>query len=296
MKISCLTGLAFIVVTLAFYPLSVPAQIPFLYPITVSDSGLSTDTQTMYFGNAYNATYGIDSVDPSIREVEGPPLPPNFNVRWVNTPGRVNVYGAGLLIYDIHGLQEVDTFALLISNLGDPEANFTFRWPDSCTLSHTVDSMFLIDAAGRIPRIDMFSTNNIVLTTPVDSGPRTFYVFKYGFFIIDDSECAASAVEEAPSVPGRTALGPNYPNPFNPSTVIDYELSSRGHVEIKVYDVLGREVAALVNEQKPPGEYSVQWNAEGMPSGVYFYRMQARQINGGQAGSFTATKKLLLLK
>jgi C1A family cysteine protease len=83
-------------------------------------------------------------------------------------------------------------------------------------------------------------------------------------------------------------LAQNYPNPFNPSTTIFYQLKYSGPVTIKLYDVLGREVKTLVNEEKSAGKYSVQFNGSNLSSGIYFYRMQA--------GSFVQTKKLLLLK
>jgi Secretion system C-terminal sorting domain len=80
----------------------------------------------------------------------------------------------------------------------------------------------------------------------------------------------------------------NYPNPFNPSTKIGFRISDFGLINLKIYDVLGREVATLVNEKKPAGTFEVTWNAVNVPSGVYFYQLKA--------GSYTATKKLLLLK
>jgi len=83
-------------------------------------------------------------------------------------------------------------------------------------------------------------------------------------------------------------LSQNYPNPFNPTTNISFTLISKSFVSLKVFDMLGHEVATLVNEQKPAGTYTQKWNAASMPSGVYFYRLQA--------GSLTETKKLILLK
>lgn len=83
-------------------------------------------------------------------------------------------------------------------------------------------------------------------------------------------------------------LHQNYPNPFNPLTTIRYSVPKLSHVSIKVYDVLGRKVATLVNEEKPIGNYEIQFNAKNIASGVYFYRMQA--------GSFVETKKIILLK
>ena len=88
--------------------------------------------------------------------------------------------------------------------------------------------------------------------------------------------------------PAQFTLEQNYPNPFNPSTVISYQLSVVSNVTLKVYDVLGREVETLINQRQAAGSYSVTFNAAGLPSGVYFYRLQT--------GTYTATKKLMLLK
>ena len=89
-------------------------------------------------------------------------------------------------------------------------------------------------------------------------------------------------------LPSQFSLNQNYPNPFNPTTTISYQLSANSKVTLKIYDVLGNEVASLVNEEKPAGRYSVNFNGSKLASGVYFYRMQA--------GSIVETKKLILLK
>jgi hypothetical protein len=83
-------------------------------------------------------------------------------------------------------------------------------------------------------------------------------------------------------------LEQNYPNPFNPSTVISYRLPVSSNVTLKVYDVLGNEVATLVNEEKQPGNYEVEFNASNLPSGIYFYKLQA--------GDYNQTKKMVLLR
>jgi hypothetical protein len=92
---------------------------------------------------------------------------------------------------------------------------------------------------------------------------------------------------ENAGLPNDYSLSQNYPNPFNPTTTIRFVVGMYGHTSLRVYDVLGHEVATLVNEEKPAGSYSVSWNATGMASGVYFYRLSA--------GQFSAIKKLLLL-
>jgi ligand-binding sensor domain-containing protein len=96
-------------------------------------------------------------------------------------------------------------------------------------------------------------------------------------------------VKTAPKLlPGKYSLEQNYPNPFNPSTQINYELSKLSKVSLKVYDLLGREVANLVNEQQSAGPHTVTWEASPLATGVYFYRLEA--------GSFVQTKKMLLMK
>ncbi len=89
-------------------------------------------------------------------------------------------------------------------------------------------------------------------------------------------------------VPDNYALGQNYPNPFNPSTKIDYSVKANGNVSIKVYNVLGKEVATLVNEFRNAGIYTVNFDASSLSSGVYFYTIQT--------GGFTNTKKMMLIK
>lgn len=81
----------------------------------------------------------------------------------------------------------------------------------------------------------------------------------------------------------------NYPNPFNPTTSIEYLVPSNEYVTLKVYDLLGNEVANLVNEQKEAGNYKVEFDASNLSSGVYFYRLKT-------SSGFIMTKKLLLMK
>jgi len=97
-----------------------------------------------------------------------------------------------------------------------------------------------------------------------------------------------STVVGSNNQPKSFTLEQNYPNPFNPSTTINYEIPTSGIVSLKVYDVLGKEIATLVNEEKPAGIYEVNFNAVNLPAGVYFYRLQT--------GDFVQTKKMILLK
>ena len=108
------------------------------------------------------------------------------------------------------------------------------------------------------------------------------------------------SVEENVKVPSEFRLEQNYPNPFNPTTTIKYSIPNVGtslmkFVQLKVYDILGREVATLVNEEKPAGNYSINFNAVGLPSGFYFYRI-AIHSDRLISGSYTETKKMVILK
>ena len=101
-------------------------------------------------------------------------------------------------------------------------------------------------------------------------------------------ENLVTSTEENVFAPLEFALEQNYPNPFNPSTTIKYSVKENVLVSLKLYDVLGNEVATLVNEIKPKGAYTFNFNASSLPSGVYFYKLNA--------GNFTETKKMILLK
>jgi mono/diheme cytochrome c family protein len=109
-------------------------------------------------------------------------------------------------------------------------------------------------------------------------------------------EAATADVAEGGSTPREFAVFQNYPNPFNPTTVISYQLpalsgvegSAVSEVRLVVYDVLGNEIAVLVNERKPAGRYSATFDAHGLASGTYLYRLTA--------GRFSQARKLLLVR
>src|SRR3989304_3201056 len=95
-------------------------------------------------------------------------------------------------------------------------------------------------------------------------------------------------VKEVQAVPTEFSLEQNYPNPFNPNTIISYSIPSNSHVRLAVYDMLGRQVAVLVDGMEVAGVYKVNFNAGNYASGVYFYRIEA--------GSHVKTQKMMLLK
>jgi M6 family metalloprotease-like protein len=97
-----------------------------------------------------------------------------------------------------------------------------------------------------------------------------------------------SGIAEVPDVPRQYSLGQNYPNPFNPTTTITFFVGMHGHMSIRIYDVLGREVATLVDGKKSPGIYEIVWDASHFASGIYFYSLRA--------GEFSQVRKMVLIK
>lgn len=97
-----------------------------------------------------------------------------------------------------------------------------------------------------------------------------------------------TAVTEDKFTPMTFTLEQNYPNPFNPVTTISYTVPSVSVISLKVYDILGKEIESLINEEKTAGKYEVKWNGYNFPSGVYIYRLNA--------GTFTSSKKMILLR
>lgn len=128
--------------------------------------------------------------------------------------------------------------------------------------------------------------NNIFLS----SSKKLFGVGNYGQIISYDATFTSIPNENVFSLPNQYLLFQNYPNPFNPSTQISYRIPEMSFVQIKVYDVLGKEVATLVNEEKPAGNYEAEFRTNDLhlSSGIYFYRLQA--------GDFAVTKKMILLR
>ncbi|MCJ7555214.1 MAG: T9SS type A sorting domain-containing protein, partial [Ignavibacteriaceae bacterium] len=111
-----------------------------------------------------------------------------------------------------------------------------------------------------------------------------------GAIALDDfrAHFITTGLEDDTVLPEEFELFQNYPNPFNNSSIIKYSVPQFSYIIIKVFDILGKEIETLVKEEKPAGTYEINWNAQNLPSGVYFYQIQA--------GSFIDTKKMILLK
>jgi hypothetical protein len=140
---------------------------------------------------------------------------------------------------------------------------------------------------GFVPGFGTSTENHSYSFTDNDISPgKYFYRLKQIDF--DGSYEYSKIVEVDVVLPFAFTLEQNYPNPFNPSTKIKYQLPVTGFVNLKVYDVLGNEVATLVDEEKSAGSFDVEFNAFGLPSGIYFYTLNA--------ANYIQTRKMILLK
>jgi hypothetical protein len=164
-----------------------------------------------------------------------------------------------------------DSVTYLVPALADNNYNITVEVCYQSVKTQLVD---------HIRNIDLVDINRFV--SMYDALPNFPFIMKREVLDI------VSGVEDENNLVNSFSLEQNYPNPFNPSTIIKYRVPSISHVSLKVYDVLGNEVATLVNEEKPAGSYELNFDAPQLSSGIYFYKLQSE--------SFVETKKMLLLK
>ena len=153
--------------------------------------------------------------------------------------------------------------------------------------------------SGKVMRTVNGGENWIVQNTPLTGTDHfyeisfptvnTGYVCSWSGKILKTTDGGATYVSNINSnVPDEYKLYQNYPNPFNPSTNIKFQLHESGFVTLKVYDAMGKEIRTLLNEKMDAGEYETTFNAEGISSGIYFYKIQS--------GDFSETRKMLLVK
>lgn len=182
-----------------------------------------------------------------------------------------------------------------VGTVGEPR-NAVLRWrPSALAASYriqvstnTIFTAVLVDSAvaDTILRLNPLAANSTFYwraSASNDSGVSPYSVtgsFGTGNQIV--------GVEAAGGLPGEFRLSQNYPNPFNPATQIGYAVPERSRVSLRVYDVLGKEVATLFDGVRPAGEYVAEFNGKGLSSGIYFYRLVS--------GRFVETKKLVLMK
>ncbi|MBE2226173.1 MAG: T9SS type A sorting domain-containing protein [Ignavibacteria bacterium] len=187
-------------------------------------------------------------------------------------------------------------------------ANPTFTW-DSLTAFTTYDIQISMLQGSRL---DVFTVNDIQNSSYTLSGTSLVDGQTYSWKVRAKNPGGETENASAWSLPQLFTVGPtqsannktitskensltqNYPNPFNPSTSISYAIAENSLVKLTVYDMLGREVADLVNQQQLSGNHSAVFNASHLASGVYIYRLEAVPLNGKQG--FSQIKRMILIK
>jgi hypothetical protein len=213
-------------------------------------AGLNTITLEDGAKNAQTLYFGDAQARGPVAMMPPPPPSGSFDARFVS----------GALAEAINPDAEERAFSIRVQAAADP---LTVRW----TVQKTDKRRYtLVDEAGR--SYDVAKTGGVTLA---GSGSRTL-TLSYS----------------DPVLPTEFALGQNYPNPFNPSTKISYEVPSAGMVTIRVYNILGNEVATLVNGVREAGHHEVAFDASALPSGVYIYKMQSER--------FSSIKKMMLMR
>jgi hypothetical protein len=139
----------------------------------------------------------------------------------------------------------------------------------------------------NISGLTVDSTLNVNVVNVIDISKKVVRMKKSS-----NQHAELSLKPQAP--PNSFALSQNYPNPFNPDTRLDYQLKDDGYARLTIYDILGREVAVLMNEPLQAGYYTAHWNASNASSGVYVYRLTVNGIDGKTV--FNQSKKMILMK
>jgi len=256
-------------------------------PTAMEGSLAKFDGNSWNIYNTYNSDLPINNVGSLAIDSE--------NSIWISTwePGKAGIeYGGGLTKFD------GTTWTTFNINNSPLTSNTIF----DITVDKD-DNLWLSTCAGGLVKYD--KKNSWTIYNVRNSGiafdsQSLVAIDSYGNKWIGHNESGLSVFREGgviltdvkenklKQLPGSFALYQNYPNPFNPTTRIKYSIADREFVTLKVYDILGKEIATLVNKEKLAGNYEVEFNGSNLSSGVYFYRIQA--------GEFTSTKKFILLK
>jgi hypothetical protein len=179
----------------------------------------------------------------------------------------------------VQGASFDTTYSVIIDETNSHETDVVTQkcsWNDT---TFTLTYMFTTDITKETPASGYTYYSNT---------EESHYTYKVKMYLSRDGESTNDVGNPNELIPYRFAVEQNYPNPFNPLTKISYQLPTGSHITLKVFNVLGREVATLVNEDKEAGYYDASFDASNLSSGVYFYKLQA--------GNFVMTKKMLLAR
>ena len=194
---------------------------------------------------------------------------------WVGSDEAIKIYLNGSQIYNYTGIRAFTP---------DPNnVTLSSMWSDTVIVNIKKGAnRLLVKSLQTTGRYD-FSLNICELQSDMNYRGNRVRGLKFS-----TSSGGTSVDEKNPQPPVSFDLKNCYPNPFNPTTLITYQLAKPSHVRIMVFDITGREVTTLVSEEKPAGSYSVSWNASNNSSGVYFYKLTA--------GNYSQVRKMVLVK
>jgi hypothetical protein len=236
---------------------------------------------TLWFGFDSTATCGEDPGLCEISPAEPCGAPSTIFCVWWSSPCGPGGPGDPLWRYDFRRYvnpARVDTHRIRFQP-GDSGYPLKFRW-NKQEIAALSDSSVLTYFSGATNRQRMDLSDSLTITDEL--------IFEIRLFRYGQRLSSTDAHDSNLSFPRTFVLSQNYPNPFNPSTRIGFGVPVAGYVSLTVFDVLGREVATLAEGKKERGEHSVEWNAEGLPSGVFICRLTT--------ASTTVSRKMLLLR
>ena len=259
------------------------------YQIPISVTNGANETDVLQLGVNPGNTIGIDTsvAFGRFRELLRPPGPPCsgcWDVAFMTIPGRITTFPKGLA-GGVHGdfrgyvsATQIDSFKIVIAGDVTDTAATTISWQSDLAnygISWTIKPQVGLD----------WPTTNMLNSSTVVIGPRKHknnIINKVGALGTYEVEFRGS------SLPSMLTLEQNYPNPFNPATTITFALPKSGYTTLKVFDILGREIATLVDGVVEGGVHQRVFDAANLSSGTFFYRLDS--------AGFVAVKKLLVLK
>ncbi len=214
--------------------------------------------------------------------------------------GNHNTTGAARKVFINDDYAYLGCRSLLIFDISDPyNLNLIGGYDTGLVFDVFVADNYAYAAISRfgLKIIDVSDPSDPLLAASYNTSCSAFGIFvsaeyiylttEYSFLILN-FDPQTGIIEEVDRIPSSFALAPNYPNPFNASTTISYELPVVSDVRLEIYDILGRKVETLIEGPQPAGAHSIVWDAEDVSSGIYFYRIQA--------GDFHESRSCLLLK
>lgn len=251
-------------------------------------NGLPTDTSSYITLILTNSTT-LNFIDQNIEVNKNY----TYRIQTISGPGSGSMWGNEATAY-VPSIIPVELTSITSSVI---ENNVTLNWQ---TATETNNQGFQIERRKRQDeRIEEWNLVSFVNGYGTTTEPQSYsfvdenmvagkYQYRLKQVVYDGTFKYSKIIEVEVGTPTKFSLYQNFPNPFNPSTTISYQIPKTANVTIKAFDILGREVATLVNEEKPAGNYEVKFDASNIASGIYYYQIKT--------GKFVQTRKMILLK